>query len=104
MSVVGPFLIPSVVSFPLPPSLGLEGLVFLKSVPVGSWEQRGVATNSGQKDKVGAERSQGDGLRFFPIETPGNFGRLPLGYLKERQAGLRLAGWKELGRSSRLLG
>lgn len=91
MSVVGPFLIPSVLSFPPPPSLRLEGLAFLKSVPVGSWEQRGSQQTQGRRIKL-EQREARDGLRFFPIETPGNFGRLPLGYLKERQAGLRLAG------------
>lgn len=41
----------------------------------------------------------GDSLCFFPIETPGNFGRLPLGYPNERQAGIEAGGdgrnWRE---------
>lgn len=83
----------------------LEGVGFLKSAPAGSWSSRSQQTQ-GRRGRLLEERERpgGGGFCFFPTEAPGNFGRLPLGYPRERQAAVSLAGWKELGRRSRLPG
>lgn len=59
MSVVGPFLIPSVGVFPSPSLPPPGGTGFSKVCACGLLGAARVATNSGQKDKVGAERSPG---------------------------------------------
>lgn len=75
VSVAGPFLIPSVVSSaPSPPG----GTGFSKVCACGLLGAARVTTNSGQeREKVGAERSQGMVCVSFPQKLLGTLGAFP---------------------------